>query len=473
MQVKAHNASSVIPHWSSIQDLRVAADIAGARFYQDHRFPGDVAGIEPFEIYGQAVGVPANGGFSHYGIFTDDNGNTIIIATESTERWSALKAKGIAGSNPIVFTIPRLFGDGHGEIDALTIAGIDAEIEGRASWKDQDELMQANRSAIERVGGFPQKFNNFPTLLELIEKRGKKFDEPIVILSSGSPVTFESIIKPFAKLIIGAAGSVLAVVGIPPNIIQTLTGLVEAAFNGDPISIKTLVSVAQIITPAPLRKYVDDATKLVGNIQSGNYLEAAKTLGVDVGAEVKGLLSSIEQGDLVQTVLRSAKEFTPIMGSITNALHGDVMHKFLSNVTTKTISNAIQDAGTVVGIPHMTHLFAALTSPTSVGAITGADDVVQAILHYTNDVKSPDVLRGLANIMNGFATGVDTFDEVLLRSLKSKANALASEGKQLVMPISIPLEKRLTMAQNIAGDVGVQVIIDEATKVYARFKEFA
>ena len=463
MTARSHNASSIVPHFTAMRDVRVAADIAGARFKSDHRFTGtEYSDIEDNEIFGAAIGVPASGGHSMYGVFTDANGNRILVAQESSDRWSALHDKGVAGTSPVVFKFPRLFGDGHGEIDTMTLAGIDVRIEGAASWKDISDLHDENRDAEAKLS-LSDNYNNVQLLLDALERKGRKFDETIVVLLSGSPITFNSIVKPFAKLIISAASSVLTLVGLPPSLVQLLGQLVDAAFNGDPISVDSLLKAAQIITPASLRPYIDGGAKLIGSIQKGNYSEAASVLGIDVNNEIRGLLASIEKGDLVQTIVSSAKNYTGLVGSITNALHADVMHKFFSNVTTKSISNAITDAGTTIGIPHMQYLYATLTDPTTIGAITGADGVVETIMKQTHDAETPELLRGFANLLNAKPVGTDTFDALLLRSLKSKANDLASNGKRLVMPLSIPFEKRLNLARRIANDVGVQVVVDSVT----------
>ncbi len=455
-----------------MRDVRVAADIAGARFKGDHRFAGtDIGQVEDYEIFGSAIGVPAASGHSMYGVFSDANGNTILVAQESSQTWTALRDKGLPGSNPIIFQIPRLFGDGHGEVDALTLAGITAELEGRTSWKDISELAQLNADSITRVG-LKETFNDAQTLLEALERIGHKYDATVVVLLSGSPITFGSIVKPFAKLIISAASSALAMVGIPPDISSLLLSLVDSAFNGDPISVDSLVKAAQIITPASLRGYLDDGIKLVSNIQSGNYHDAAAVLGIDPGPELRKLIANLEQGDLVQTIIKSAKQYTPLVGTVTNALNADVMHKFFSNVTTKTISNAIIDAGSTTGVTHMLHLYSSLTDSTTIGAITGADGVVESVMKNTRDITSPEILRGFANLLNGRAIGVDTFDALLLKGLKSKANALAIEGKRLVMPIAIPYEKRITMAQNIASDVGVAVVAGEG-KIVSHYGGFS
>lgn len=445
------SASSKALHWSAIRDLSVAADIAGAGA------SGEFApsGVEPYQIYGSALGTPGAGGHSGYGIFTDENGNTICIATESRSAWGMIWGKDLLGKNPYVFRIPRNMGQGGAyEANAFMIAGIEQRYGGYEGWS------RIETSEIDKINGVTfNRYNNFPDLLSQIENTGKKYDRPIVLLSSGEPITFASVLNQALTLILAVAKPFASFIGIPPLAFDVIANSLNTIATQGKFTIDTLANAAQLIVPMDFRSIIPQAKNIYSAIDKGNYLDAMQGLGIT--GNIAGVTKSLLGGDISALLEKSNLGYQDIVGTVQNLFQFDTIRSLsAANRSGSVISNLI-DAGTMTRVPVLQNLLTATTTDTLTSAIPGVSEIMQNAINQTNDIANVDLHKGAIQSALGHIVGQDTFDDLTLRGLKEKANSLLENGvKQFVMPIVIPLDKRLEFAQIIADDVKIQVLAD-------------
>lgn len=447
-------ASSKALHWSAIRNLSVAADIAGAGASGEFK---DV-GITPELLYGAAIGVPNAGAHSGYGMFTDENGNTICIATESRSAWGMIWGKDLLGKDPYVFRIPRNMGSGGAfEANAFMIAGIDQRFGEYAGWSE------AETSQIDGIPGLTlQRYNNFPSLLEQIEATGKKFDRPIVILSSGEPVTIGSILSKALNFILAVAKPFAGMIGIPGDVFDLLSQSLHIIATEGKFTLDVLGDAAQLIVPAQYRSLIQPAKSIYGKIDTGNYLEAMQELGVQ--GNFQGAARSLLGGDISNLIEKSTLGYQELTGKVQTMIHFDTIRSLAAANRSGSILNNVIDAGTMTKVPVLQNLLSATTSDTLTSAIPGVSDLMQTVVNETNDIAHPDLHKGAVQLALGQVVGSDTFDDLTLRGLKENANTLLENGgKRFVLPITIPVEKRHEWAQRIADDVGVNVVADAAS----------
>ncbi|MFN8358583.1 MAG: hypothetical protein U0264_01595 [Candidatus Kapaibacterium sp.] len=446
-------ASSKALHWSAIRDLRVASDIAGAG--ASGEFSPD--GITAEQIYGASIGVPGAGAHSGYGMFTDLNGNTICIATESRPAWGMIKGKDLLGRDPYIFRIPRNMGSGGAfESNAFMIGGVGKSFGEHAGWSEAES---------SQVTGLPgitlNLYNDFPHLLEQIENTGRKFDRPIVILSSGEPITIGSVLEKALTFILAVAKPFAGMIGIPPELFDVLAQSLQVIATQGKFSIDILAGAAQLIIPAEYRSLIQPAKSIYGNIESGNYLSAMQELGVHVNFQ--GATKSLLGGDISSLFEKSSLPYTDLVGKVQTMFQFDTIRSLSAATRSGSVLNNLIDAGTMTKVPVLQNLLATTTADTLTSAIPGVLDIMQAAVNQTNDISHPDLYKGAIQLGLGQIVGADTFDELTLRGLKEKANQiLENGGKRYAIPITIPQTKRHEWAQSVADEVGIEVLADIA-----------
>lgn len=446
-------ASSKTLHWSAIRDLSVASDIAGAG--ASGEFNG--VGITPDQIYGASIGVPGAGAHSGYGMFTDQNNNTICIATESRSAWGMIWGKELLGKNPYIFHLPRNMGSGGAfEANAFMIAGIAERFGEHAGWSEAES---SERNGIP--GLTLQPYNNFPSLLEQIENTGRKFDRPIVILSSGEPITIGSVLNKALSFILAVAKPFAAMIGIPANVFDLLSQSLQIIATEGKFSIDILGDAAQLIVPAEYRSMIQPAKSVYGKIESGNYLNAMQELGV-IG-NYKGATKSLLGGDISSLIEKSSLTYKELTGKVQTMFQFDTIRSLSAATRSGSVLSNLIDAGTMTKVPVLQNLLTTTSTDTLSAAIPGVSEIMQTVINQTNDISTPDLHKGSIQLALGQLVGSDIFDELTIRGLKEKANqVLENGGKRFVLPITIPQIKRHEWAQNIADEIGIGVIADVA-----------
>lgn len=446
------SASSKALHWSAIRDLRVAADIAGAG--ESGEF--SAVGIEPHQIFGSAIGVPGAVKHSGYGIFTDDNENTICIATQTRDAWGMIWGKGLLGKNPYVFEIPRNMGTGGAfEANAFMIAGIYERFGEHAGWSE------AESSAVNAIPGLTlQKYNNFPSLLEQIEATGRKFDRPIVLLSSGEPVNISSILNKALTFILAVAKPFASMIGIPSELYDVLAQSLQVVATTGNFDINVLAGAAQLIVPQEYRNVIPQAKSIYQNVASGNYVSALQELGVN--GNFQGAAKSLLGGDIANLLQKSQLSYKELIPKVQTMFQLETIRSLTAANRSGSVISDLIDAGSMAKVPILQNLLTTTTADTLTNAIPGVSEIMSTAVNQTNDfIGMPDLHKGAIQSGLGHVVGSDTFDELTLRGLKERANeVLEKGGKQFIAPITIPLEKRHEWSRAIADEVGITVIAD-------------
>lgn len=444
-------ASSKALHWSAVRDLRVAADIAGAGASDE--FSG--IGIPAYQIYGSAIGVPNSGNHSGYGVFTDNNENTICIATESRPAWGMIWGKDLLGKDPYVFRIPRNMGSGGAfEANAFMIAGIGESFGDHAGWSE------AESSQTTGIPGLTlQRYNNFPGLIEQIENTGRKFDRPIVILSSGEPITISSVLEKAFQFVLAVAKPFAALLGIPPTLFDTLSQSLQVIATTGKFDVSMLAGAAQLIVPMDFRNLIPSATSIYSNFTNGNYFGALKELGVQ--ENFQGAANSLIGGDISGVLNKSNLPYSDLVGKVQTMFQIQTLRSLSAASRSGSVVTNLLDAGTMTKVPILQNMLATTTADTVVSAIPGVSEIMSLAVNQTNDIANVDIHKGAIQSALGQIVGNDTFDDLTLRGLKERANETLEKGaKQFVLPITIPSEKRHAWAQSIADEVGMSVVAD-------------
>ncbi|MBL7997041.1 MAG: hypothetical protein JNL32_00245 [Candidatus Kapabacteria bacterium] len=464
-----HNASSIVPHFEALQDIRVAADIADGWFENDMNFAQfGFHTITMDEIRGAAIGVPGATHHSYYGVFTDDNGNEYIIVMESKPIYKIIEQSGML-RNVERFDFERHMGPGMGEYNSMMVQGVHTF---RGEDRDATSWGGGDNKRFEIGGRSLPDYNTVRGLCGALQALNVQFDKPILIVLSGEPITFQSAWDATYQYIAAAASAGLALIGVPPQLTQAAFSLANSAVNGEKVQVNTLIQVASAIVPVDYRPYMNKAESLITNIQRSDYAAIADTLGIPLDKNIRGVISNLQKGNYADIVLQYANDYVPTISTIQNSIAANAVNKLAANLRTNTIGDSIIDAGTSILNDNLQQIYASCSNGTTLPAVLpGVASVVNAIATGTNDITSPEIRRGFMNMLAGQPTGTEVFDGLLLNSMKQKANELASIGKNFVMPIYVPLEKRFAFGRDIAEDVGVQVIIDSARSVY-KYSEY-
>ena len=445
------SATSKALHWSAIRDLVVASDIAGAG--ASGEFSG--IGAPPEQIYGAAIGVPGAKAHSGYGMFTDNNANSILIATESRQAWGLIKGKNLLGRDPYIFHLERNMGSGGAfEANAFMMSGRGERFGGYAGWIDSDD---SERGVLPGLTLEP--YSDFPSLLTQIENTGRKFDRPIVILNSGEPVTIGSILSKLVSIVLAIAKPFAALVGIPSAVFDIIAGAVNIIATQGKFPVSVLGDAVQLMLPVEYRSLIPQATTIYGSISKGDYLGAMDGLGIT--GNVLGAKNSLFNGDISALLDKSVLPYKELIGKVGNLFSMDTIKSIAAASRSGSVITNLIDRGTMTEVPVLQNLLIATTSDALPSALPGVAEVFEKSINETNDIANVDLHKGAIQMSLGQPVGSDTFDDLGIRALTERANDAVEKGvKRFVMPIVIPAVKRADWAQKIADTLQIQVIAD-------------
>lgn len=448
IDVKKIYASSEIPHWTAIRDLRVSSDITEAGSF----------GIPEFERNGAALGIPGAGKPSNFGIFTDDNGNLICIAQDDKPAWGQIWSDQLLGGNRdswLRFNFNAHEGTGGAyEANAYIISGIKERYNDYAGWVKWEDMPRT----IQGYGLEP--YNTIPDLLEQIEKSGKKFDKPIVCLLERNLITWSNVFDKMLPFIVAAATPFANIIGLAPvwsNIVQGIGSLVS---DGS-VNIKTLATVSQALVPNEYRHYLPTSASIYSGIVTGNYKEAVNALGISNIKESAKTLTAFKNGDMSFFLDYTGIDFTDATGISQNIFNLETVNTVRSAVRSGSLKMNVIDKGSITRVPVLQNYLATLSSPNTLsGIIPGAAEIFKTSINETNDFNDDiNAHKAAIQAAMGLPVGIDAFDQLTKKGLTEKALSYAQMGiKQFALPLSLPSEKRSDWAKEISDDVGISVI---------------
>lgn len=444
-------ASSEVPHWSIIRDLRVASDITEA---------GSFADISIDERNGAAIGIPASGKPSNFGIFTDNNGNLICIAQDDKPAWGQIWADELLGGKRdswLRFNFNAHEGEGGAyEGNAYIIAGIKERFNDYAGWVEWEKMPKQ----IEGIA--LQPYSTIPELLEQIENSGKNFGKPIVCLLERNVITWDNAFDKMLPFILGAAGPFASILGLGP-VWSSIAQNIASIANDGSVSVKSLASVAQTLVPAHLRTYLNPASSLFKGITTGNYRDAVSALGLTNIKQSASILSAFKSGN-IGSILGNTDtklDYDDIAGISQNMFNLEVVNSMRSALRSGAGKMKLIEEGSMTRVPVLQNYLASLSSESTIGGIIpGAAEIFKTAIHETNDFNNDmNAHKAAIQASMGYPVGIDSFDTLTKKGLTEKALTFSKNGiDSFALPLSIPVEKRSEWAQDISLDVGINTI---------------
>ena len=460
------------PHYSKLQELRFASDVIGGN---------NTGGYSKKDRNGYAVGRRSDNdqesGYSGVGMVTDRNGKLIVITNEDNERWTLLRAKsktepGLLGQDYWNIRIGRHVGDGWKEKETEVLAG-------------KREFSGGKKKIYVPWNGQYVDFRNMQELLQYIEQNGPRGDtRPIALTYVANPIIIGDVVRFIVDTALPFALDVLHIEmsGVTKQIFDTARKVVSNLAAGRNVSFQDIASLAKMITPSQYWQYVDAGAQAADQVRNGNALAAAATLGLqiptvkdaaaDLSVAVSKLLSpGSEPMQRVETLLQNVgTTFTSVQGRIQGALNSRMLtdvHRVVQTWTSE-IQSGVSD-GMLSKIPRLRMFWtAAASSGTLAPMVPHAQFLMNELVNRGSDFEklTTDLHRGFSFVGMGFPSVPETFQEMALLALKSEADKLLRSGeKKMILPASIPQEKRDCFAKEIS-ETGITVI-DKATPVAA------
>ena len=438
------NVNEKTPHWSILRNNKfIASDItsAGSFGFKDNK--------------GAALGIKGAADYSQFGIFTDVHGNLIIVTQEDKAPYAIIKDKLFAG-RVHQFNLPRNMGTGGAyEGNAYIVAGIDERFNNYAGWTAGQHVT---------FGGVDFIYKDVPTLLTRLESFNRKFDRHILVVLSGTPITFSSIANNLVSVIFTVARPFLATIGIPPQLFDVIQNSVTQLVRDGRISIENLVNAALPIAPPEIRRYLDKGKNIYNGARTGNYASAASELGLGLG-KVEQFANSMKSGDLTGILSNVRGDYETAYAKLQNAFNLDTVNNLARATRSGTVFQQITDQGTIAKVPVFRNAIFAASGKTHLGAMPNIQELSAKVLQETTDADNVDAARGFIQAALGYPVPLDSMDSILERSMTEQALEHAQIGRnRYVMPTTVPYAKRLKLAENVAKNSGLQVVIGAMNK---------
>lgn len=434
------NAISQAPHWSALRNLSVAADITNAGSLEEF-------GITRAQTLGAALGIQGAEVFSRVGIFTDRNGNTIVVTQETNPPYPLLK-NGLLGPKFYEARLPRNMGEGGAfEANALILTGGRKSYRNYAGWTSPQTV---------DIGGRRLTYSDAPTLLEQIESIGK-LDGVILVNLSGEPFSLSDILPAIIDFVFAIAAPFAPLIGIPPEAVEVIRQSVKQIVSGQPVTLQNLADAASTLAPAEVRQYLDKGKSVYGKLRSGDYAGAAAELGVSDSDQE--LIRNLQKQNITGILRRAGIDYETTYATLQNTLNIDVIDEVRRKIKSGTLKQQIIDAASATRVPALQNLWIAGGGQTLLGTIPNFNEVAKLIVNETGDVTDVNIHKGLIQAALGYPVGADTFDELLLKTLTEQALKAAEAGENtFVLPVSVPYAKRLILAPEIGKRAGMKVV---------------
>lgn len=398
-----------VPHFSWMLNDDVLLDALGS---QRTRVPGSSFGLIR----------PETKNTSGFGVFRTKHDQPIVIVTEEYAGANLnpvagnLFSLGCFGTNPEVIDVPRGEGDGYIE-----------------EW-----LM-------------PQIRNKVLPKLEQIENRGAS-SRVVVIKVKGRARTWKYLAElslQYAELALNlamdyAAPYASSILGVSASDFLQAKPFIRSLVKNGPVDVSALASAAVMVVPQDIRPSLDKAADFYQKAQSGQYLPAAKVLGIEVG-QINNILNDFSSG-VPDSVAKTAQgvyvmdTINQVRGSIRS---GTAKQEIINNGTI-TQSTAIQNM-----------LMSAIGTTTA--AIPRAIEISGLTAMETKDLQTTNEWRGIWQIAHGLPTTPCSLDRLALRGLVERARDLSQKGfNQMNIPALVPADKRDCFADEVRAQTGMK-----------------
>ncbi len=498
MRVITLPASGMIKHYSVMQDQVVAADILGANF-------GDVPAETRNGSATTKSGSTDREGFSGIGCFTDRHGNLIWVTAATFKQYEMMNRHGLWGRDqyasgrvePYIFRFDRWFGSTAWETTAEFLRGAFTDTRHIRDFNTQQQIFlrpDITKAFTQNFEGRQISYNNPIELLQELEKIGRRFDRPILILFQGEPFTFRDgvdlALKILATVIQYGPMFGIDVGKVLPKIQTAVQRLVEMKGLLTVDTAVQFLDIAREIAPESVRNEVDTALKSVREAAGGFYKEAAKTIGV-VQADASRYLENIfrlgskSQAD-VKTFLQSV-EGVILNSSLGQSRARSIMQNILNVRTIERIQSGIESGGIIqdfiengkkiAWIPQLGNLFLTGAAGKLMPLIPNIGEVMGPVIQRAAELPiNPrdlpsimnlnEMVRGMALSSVGIPSGdsrymSELFSGLTYEALLEQARSVANAGlATFTLPDSVPEDRRECWAIQIAKDAEITVIHD-------------
>lgn len=431
------------PHWSVLRNNKfLASDItsAGSFGFKNNK--------------GAAIGVNGAADYSQFGVFTDRHGNTIIITQEDKNPYAVIKDKLYAG-RVHQFNLPRKMGAGGAfEANAYMVAGIEERYGGYAGWIDGITV---------DFYGKKITYHQVPILLQKLEALGQKFDRPVLVVLSGTPVSLSSVIGNIVNIVFAVARPFLSSLGIPPQLFDIIQNSVTQLVKDGRVSLDNLANAVLPMCPPEVRAYIDKGKAIYNGATTGNYAAAAKELGVGLG-NVEQFANSVKAGDITGILGNIRGDYETAYAKLQNAFNIQTVNKLARATRSGSVFQQITDFGTISKVPTFRNAIFAASGNTHIGTLPNIQDLSAKVLQETNDAENVNVAKGFIQASLGYPVSTSAFDSILEKSMIEQALEQAQNGRRTyVMPVTVPYAKRAQMMETVAKNTGLRVVVGKAT----------
>lgn len=442
-------ASSVTPSWRSLADPKFAADLAGV----------DYNGMRKADYGGTALGIIGTGQSSDYGIVSDVHGNTYFLFTRPSEKWEIFWQFQLMGPQFYFYIFDGFTGGDFNRNQELWQGKTNANVR-------YDRPIEGIDVGEVHEGRVQYRATNPYELIKTIEAAGRKLDRPVIILNERDVVTVGSILEKALPIVLAIVKPLAATfLGIPAQAFDIVSSAVISLAKDGKVSLDTLVQAAMLIAPEGVRKYIGQAQLLYADVKNKNYLGAAEKLGLPV-TEYHKYFSNILAGDFSTLLANSKLHFTELFSTVQNIQNFDALSAIRGMALSGGLRDKIIEYGTTTKIPAMQNLLAASTAPTLLSTVPKIQEIVAQMLHSTDDITNVDEHKAFVQAALGSVFGADALETMTTTALTERAiqnainHTIDGVPAPFVMPISIPVEARYRIADEVADNAGVVVFVD-------------
>jgi len=427
------------PHYSVLLgNKKIGADITGAGSFTDIKNPR-----------GAALQINASE-YSHFGVFTDNNGNLIIVTQEDKAPYPIIKDKLFAG-NVYQFDLPRNMGQGGAfEANAYIVSGINERYGNYAGWIQEKSVDFFGRKI---------KYARVPELLQKLEAIGQKFDKPIMVVLSGTPVSLSSVLNDIVSIVFTIAKPFMASLGISAELFSIIQNSVQELVRNGRVSINNIVNAAIPLAPPGLTSYLSQAKNIYSGIKTGNYGSAATELGLR-NTDIAKFANSISAGDITGILGNVRGDYEQQFAKLQNAYNMETVDNLARATRSGSVLQQITDTGTITKVPVLRNAIFAASGNTHIAALPNMSELSAKIIQETADAENVHTAKAFIMAALGYPIPSGALDEILQRSMVEQALEQAKNGRNTyIMPVIVPYVKRAQLAASVAKESGLKTII--------------
>lgn len=438
-------------HFSALRDIAVAADVAGEPNMREYN-------LSVADIYGAAMNVRGTH-VSECGVFTDNNGNTLIVCDNDAQIARVSREKKIFGAAYYETSLRRYKGEGSGAANAvITLAGLATEVRGFKG-KNYD-----NRMSTLRLPAGELKYYNVFDLFQQIESSGQRLDRPVVVVMTNDVITWSTFGDSLLSVVLAVAKPFAAMIGIPSQVFDLIsTAALKIATTGR-VDVADLATVAQTLAPESVRAYITQGAQVYSAVSTGDYVAAADALGISAVRQARDVIDKFARGLTTDVLQASTIPVQDTLKIIQNTFNIEATNAVRAQSRSGSLISKIIDAGSITRVPAMQDLLIASSAPTILGALPKVQELIASVVNETNDITNVHQHKAWIQAAAGLPIGDNVFDGLLVRSLVERAVDAARDGAHsFMMPITVPEEKRKRIAAEVAKQSGVRTLTPVTT----------